>query len=44
MAKYNQNVQQRANDQDYIFYDGDDLRSLDPGWTEILITRDIVSD
>ncbi|RTE81569.1 hypothetical protein BHE90_003879 [Fusarium euwallaceae] len=29
-AKYNQNVEQRAKEPDYIFYDGDDLRDLDP--------------
>ncbi|RMJ16370.1 hypothetical protein CDV36_003943 [Fusarium kuroshium] len=28
--KYNQNVEQRAKEPDYIFYDGDDLRDLDP--------------
>jgi hypothetical protein len=31
IAKYNQNVEQRAKDPDYIFYDGEDLRGLDPG-------------
>ncbi|KAL6352443.1 hypothetical protein LRP88_14210 [Fusarium phalaenopsidis] len=30
IAKYKQNVKQRAKDPDYIFYDGEDLRGLDP--------------
>ncbi|KAH7274775.1 major facilitator superfamily domain-containing protein [Fusarium solani] len=30
IARYNQNVEQRAKDPDYIFYDGEDLRGLDP--------------
>ncbi|KAM0420339.1 hypothetical protein ACHAPT_011881, partial [Fusarium lateritium] len=30
MAKYDQNMQQRAEDPEYIFYDGEDLCGLDP--------------